>query len=408
MHFLLAQFQNQFLSGGLLLLLSGSIIALLRKTPDRIFEWIKRRLTVEVEIQNSDPLFDYVTFWLDTHPYSRRSRKLTATLAPNDSNNANGPVETGNSGHKTPPKVIFSPAPGHHVFVYGGRIVWMSRNREGSPAAGVGTSGLKKVETYHFTVLGRSQSGVREMIEEIVRVGTRPSDSIRVFSSRFGYWQSFGVIKPRTLDSVVLPEGDAELILEDVGRFLSQADWYRSVGIPWHRGYLLYGIPGSGKTSLVSALAGEMKMDLYLLNISGSGMDDERLQGLMADIRPGTMVLMEDIDCTFPDRDQPKDAKRVTLSGLLNCLDGVQSREGCLIFMTTNMREKLDSALTRPGRIDVSMEFGTATRSQVVRLRDRIAPAYQGDARELIGKTMAEVQQRLLEARTESRREAVA
>ncbi len=151
----------------------------------------------------------------------------------------------------------------------------------------------------------------------------------------------------------------------------------------------------------MSAIAGELKMDLYLLNISGSNMDDERLVGLMADVRPGTIVLMEDVDCTFPDRDTSKEAKGVTLSGLLNCLDGIQSREGCLIFMTSNYADKLDPALVRPGRVDVKLEFGYATLDQAMRLRDRIAPDFPDELLERCDvMTMAEVQQLLLDGQT--------
>jgi chaperone BCS1 len=70
-----------------------------------------------------------------------------------------------------------------------------------------------------------------------------------------------------------------------------------------------------------------------------------------------------------------------------------------MIFMTTNFRERLDSALTRPGRVDVSLKFSLATDEQILRLRDRLAPDWNDDEILVLGrgKTMAEVQQLLLE-----------
>lgn len=138
-------------------------------------------------------------------------------------------------------------------------------------------------------------------------------------------------------------------------------------------------------------------MDLYSLSLAGRTMDDDSLRSLMQDRRPGTIVLMEDIDCTVPERNGDNN-DGVTLGGLLNCLDGVHSPDGCIVFMTTNNRDALDQALIRPGRIDVSVEFSTATESQILRLRDRLAPEMDNitvlaDCR---GKTMAEVQQYLL------------
>jgi chaperone BCS1 len=108
---------------------------------------------------------------------------------------------------------------------------------------------------------------------------------------------------------------------------------------------------------------------------------------------------MEDIDCTVPERREDNNNERVTLSGLLNCLDGVHTPDGCLIFMTTNYRERLDPALIRPGRVDVQIEFTAATDDQILRLRDRLDPDADGTAllQECRGKSMADVQQKLLE-----------
>ncbi len=385
--------KNQFFGGGLVLMLTGALMGLLRKTPLDLYHWVKRRVTIEVEVLNSDQLFDFVTLWLDAHPYSRKSRRLTATVS-KSRNDDDLP------GRKVDPKdiaVILSPAPGNHLLSYKGKYIWMVRHRsEGSPSAM--HSKLMREESYTLTMMGRNQSIVRELLLEIVRYASRPSDKIRLYTSCRDYWSGGAFIVPRSLNSVVLPSGLAETVVEDVKRFLASAAWYRDVGIPYHRGYQLHGIPGSGKTSLVMALAGEMHMNLYLLNVAGAGMDDENLASLMDDVPSNSIVLMEDVDCTFPDRDKEKGEKGITLSGLLNVLDGARSREGCIVFMTTNKVESLDAALLRPGRVDLSIEFGYATVDQVMKMRERLNPSF--DMARLLEfareKSMAEVQQFLV------------
>lgn len=405
-HSLLAQMQNalssQIVGGGLVLMFTGSVIALLRNLPNRIWAFITLRTTSVVEVRNSDPLFDYITFWINGQERFAKSRYLHATTESRvpKSSDSNGPFSvqsSGGSDRVTVPSIFFSPSRGSHYLLRDGRWLKIQRTSaptgEGKGGASVQASGgewKRERESFVFTGFGRSQVILKSLLTEIVEYGSKPVDGTRVFYSTYGYWQSLGRRRMRSLKSVILPAGVADSLLLDAKKFLADEDWYREVGIPWHRGYLLFGVPGSGKTSLAAALAGELHMDLYLLNIGGSGMNDEKLSSLMADIRPGSMIVMEDVDCTVPDR-EANESNRVTLSGLLNCLDGIMSREGCMILMTTNYRERLDTALIRPGRVDMELEFGYASDDQ----KARLATVLAGVAPEGV-MTMAECQQKIL------------
>lgn len=121
---------------------------------------------------------------------------------------------------------------------------------------------------------------------------------------------------------------------------------------------------GTGKSSLVEAIAGECGLPIYVVPLGGS-MTDDVLQDMISDVQPGGVLLLEDIDAVAPDRDA--DARGVTLSGLLNALDGLRAAEGVLVFMTTNHPERLDPALVRPGRVDVRLELGPVRMPEVVR-----------------------------------------
>lgn len=409
LHSLIAQMtaalSSQLVGGGLVLMLTGSVIALLRNIPGRISGFVKLRTTSVIEVRNSDPLFDYVTFWINGQERFARSRYLhatTTTRVPKASDDDDdGPScvpSSGGRGKVNAPSIFFSPSRGSHYLMREGR--WMKIERTtrteapksaGGEAVGGGGKWQMEKESFVFTGFGRSQAVLKRLIEEIVEYGSKPVDGTRVWYSTYGYWQCLGRRKMRSLKSVILPAGVSDGLLADARKFLADEEWYREVGIPWHHGYLFFGVPGSGKTSLAAALAGELHMDLYLLNIGGSGMSDEKLTSLMADIRPGSMIVMEDIDCTVPDREALPN--RVTLSGLLNCLDGIMSREGCMIVMTTNRREILDEALIRPGRVDMELEFGYANDDQ----KARLALALGGDVPDAGAvMTMAECQQKIL------------
>jgi len=173
--------------------------------------------------------------------------------------------------------------------------------------------------------------------------------------------------------------------------------WYAERGIPWRRGYLLHGYPGTGKTSLIHALAGELDLDIYVVSLSKRGLDDSSLNELISKLPSRSLALMEDIDAAFfrgltrenetsaipnlpgqpsntnlpqgpPGAAPPTPSTGVTLSGLLGAIDGVAAQEGRLLFATTNKYSALDPALTRPGRLDVHVRFDYAGKWQVEEL----------------------------------------
>jgi chaperone BCS1 len=139
---------------------------------------------------------------------------------------------------------------------------------------------------------------------------------------------------------------------------------------------LLYGPPGTGKSSFIQALAAELDYDIAILNLSERGLTDDRLNHLLTIVPKRTLVLLEDVDAAFSNRRTQSDddgyrGANVTFSGLLNALDGVASAEERIVFLTTNHVERLDEALVRPGRVDMTVRLGEVSRYQVGRLWDR-------------------------------------
>ena len=212
-------------------------------------------------------------------------------------------------------------------------------------------------------------------------------------------WRPFGHPKVRRpVSSVVLDNGVSESILTDVRDFMDSQNWYKERGIPYRRGYLLHGPPGCGKTSFITALAGELEYSICVLNLSDRSMSDDRLQHRLADAPENSIILLEDIDAAFVSREDTKNLEeaykglnRLTFSGLLNAVDGVTSTEGRILFMTTNYIERLDPALVRPGRVDIIQYIGFCSPAQLSQMFRKFYPSESATRAEIFASKICEL-----------------
>lgn len=181
-------------------------------------------------------------------------------------------------------------------------------------------------------------------------------DGIKLYLSD-SYWRFVGTRSYRDPSTVFL---DKDIYI-DIEKFINSKDVYQKLGIPYRRGYLFYGPPGTGKTSAILAIATKFKLPIYSIN---SSVDDQKLQYLFATVPENSIIVFEDIDRLFEKND------KITMSGLLNSIDGIFESDGRILIMTTNNKDSLDSSLIRDGRCDKhylfdNKEFGNSIRQKL-------------------------------------------
>jgi chaperone BCS1 len=241
-------------------------------------------------------------------------------------------------------------------------------------------------------------SPIRTLLEDVQTYSLeKMASTTSVFRAEEG-WQ-YTMSRPfRDIDTVILDKKKKQTLLRDINEYLHPRTrrWYSNHGIPYRRGYLFSGAPGTGKTSLTAALAGVFGLDIYVLSLLDADLTENALVRLLGNVPSRCIVLLEDVDAAGlgkrPDSPSAKDKNRakdstteeeepmtdgspkkstsagISLSGLLNAIDGVSSNEGRILIMTTNNPEDLDKALIRPGRVDMHVKFELPTKAQMQEL----------------------------------------
>lgn len=329
----------------------GAVAYQLRNIPRLVVSGTLRFLTVELTITSTDPAFECIDGWLAHQPYAKRAKMLTLQ--------SHRTSEDVIMGMRSEPNAdshwSLSPGPGLHMFWWRKRPVFLERrylSKEGDDGRR-----NKPVETLRFRTIGRSQMIMRRLISDVREFTSNDTVSVKVWTDH--YWNKVPGKTRRSLDSIILRDGQIERVMEDVTWFQNSRSWYNERGIPYRRGYLFSGCPGTGKTSMVLALAGHFNRPICVLGLSGVA-DDNALFAAFCEAPPNAIILLEDVDCAYPAQTRTEDAKetgKVTKAGLLNAIDGITTPDGRIFIMTTNYPERLDHALIRPGRADVHERF---------------------------------------------------
>jgi chaperone BCS1 len=355
----------------------GSLVALAGVAPTawrfaksawgEVYGWIRRFFIASVNIPGRDPLNRNVVSWVMANVIeTRKIRFLTARTEAQLGRDDSAVLK------KTRRQAQYLPHWETTWFWHGSSLFIVSRSLESFNASmcDPGYDGIGG-EDLTISCFGRSAEPIKSLIETCREHAERQTQYFVTIYSRDRYgiaWQPKSRKPIRLLETVHFDEEVKQELLADIRQYLDPKTQrrYRNRSMPYRRGYLLYGPPGTGKSSLSTALAGEFGLDLYEVKIPSVGSDQD-LEQMFQEIPPQCIVLLEDIDAVWIERDSPdksdhgsmaSNRSNCTLSGVLNVLDGVGSQEGRIVIMTTNKPEQLDSALVRPGRIDMKVFLG--------------------------------------------------
>lgn len=333
---------NEFFQGGAVLAVIGIIFSYFRGIPSRIFSWVKYHSLIEIEIPDTDPAFKLVVTWFSKQPYTNnRARDLSLSSHENDDDSID---------------VTLSPAPGTHYLFYRWHLMILSRSREVQSSA---MGDEKFFETLTIRMMSRSRKIIYDFIDEIkVEAINDSKDEIPVYTYDH-YWEESHNLPPRTPESLFLHPGQFDFLLSDMQRFLQDQDYYKNLCVPYRRGYLLHGPPGTGKTSCIHTLASILGLSIGYLDFAEISL--EKISRVFRTIPMNCLIVIEDIDNIFSKKEGAGGSK---FSAILNALDGFQAQEGRILIMTTNYTGELDPALLRPGRCDVQSYFGLVNQDQ--------------------------------------------
>ncbi|KAL4729085.1 hypothetical protein ACLX1H_003493 [Fusarium chlamydosporum] len=386
------------------------------------YSWsiIGQHLMSCVRIRTDDEIYNIVMAWVANQRFAQGSRRFMVNTNLNsrswflfrwdDDEEDEDSESTGGPSRKP---LQYTPSVGSHFFWYKGHLLLFERHEPRDRSPYVSSSS----EELSISCFGRNPRIIKELLldaqEQYLKKDEKQTVIYRGALGSGGgdpTWQRCMSRSNRPISTVILNEKTKKDLIEDVTDYLNPNTrrWYSNRGIPYRRGYLLHGPPGTGKSSLSLALAGFFHMRIYMVSLSSITASEENLASLFTELPRRCVVLLEDIDSAglthtreenkgdntsevaAPVQSPPSQPGaptttvtvapgRLSLSGLLNILDGVASQEGRVLIMTTNHLEKLDKALIRPGRVDKIVEFGLADADMSASIFRAIYAPYEGE-----------------------------
>lgn len=399
-------------------LIFGAVAAFIHYVGRTMYRWATRTCLSSIHINDDDKIFHDVMRWMaDFELGSKRFRSVKATTG---NENSWDDEDAATNRPLRPDRLLsyralvnripikLAPFEAGHLFRFQGHWLYFSHRLHRASQLDV-LVGSREKAYLQITCAGRSLAPLRALLDtaqahalSLSRAATTIHRALPQRGDRLS-WSQVAQRPARDIRTVILPQRTKADLLADVNEYLHPRTrrWYADHGVPYRRGYLFSGAPGIGKTSLTAAMAGVFGLDIYVVSLLDTALTEAILMKLLADLPTRCIVLLEDVDAAGlqnrgvaaissaanpatassriggvnqgPSLPQPDDkdptkalaalagskhpTTGVSLSGLLNAIDGVSSAEGRILVLTTNAEAALDPALVRPGRIDMHVAF---------------------------------------------------
>lgn len=378
--------ENPLFQGGFVLAILGVLSVYARKIPNTIIEFLKKKLMYSITIDDRDDLYVWMILWLEVNYPKGKTKKLVAVSSlvkrsPNENS------DTDSTPNKNINSIIYKPDSSGFFIKYQGTIFYMYINREKmtGTAEAIFLNFHESITIKFFSKKGRMI--VTNLLTEAKENAKQKEDEnyIQVYINVYNRWSKLKKIEKRKLDTVFYNNNIKENIINDIDKFLNNEKWYAERGIRHSRGYLLEGLPGNGKTSLIIAIASYLNYSVYFINLSGSDMNDQDLISLFSQLPENSIIVFEEFDTIFDkNRNVKTKDSKLTFSALLNVIDGLASGTQKLTFFTSNHSSKLDKALLRPGRIDEIYHFTNASKGQIFEMFENFYGEISLEVRDLL------------------------
>lgn len=357
---------NPVLAGIFALYGAGIFVYLFRTVPTKIKNFFTRQCTTSIMLRSVEDnsymdlqirwFMNFITWYSETK-WFKVSRAVRLFY------------------HEKTYQPTIVPGYGRHFFFYNWRLYWFQYSRVNDDKS----ASRHEREEIHLHTLGRSIKPIRDLFKIFLRVNEF-KDKRYIYRPEGTSWKVASELKDRSLDRLVYTPGVLEDIKKWMSHYLENESWYRERFLDYKKTVIFEGPPGTGKTSLIKAVASHFRMSLAIVNLRS--ITDTMLVSLVENLPSNTILLFEDFDgCKSLLKSRNSDDQMVlnetilnahmkgnadnlkqneaedfyggvSLNGFLNVLEGVVELDNKVIFMSTNVLHEIEPVVYRPSRVD--------------------------------------------------------